>query len=253
MQLTNALFRQSYLIFLAFFGLVIWGFWNTYYGAPWRLSVQSGGNFVAHLHGLSMTLWCLMLVTQAYLIRAGHRSLHRRIGKSSYLLAPFMVIVQLVGMKNIVSTLDGFTSAGQVTDAGAVFMAGGLGMPVLFAGLYLLAIHNRKDPAIHARLMVATILPIVTPATDRITRDYFPGLLEILPRIPGIDGMNEIFVGFALADIAAIVLVCLDWRSRKRLNVFLPILVALLAYQVFTCVAHHVEPWRAFSGLYLGL
>jgi hypothetical protein len=164
-----------------------------------------------------------------------------------------MVIVQLVGMRGIVQSVDIFTSQGQITNAGAYFMAGGLGMPVLFAGIYGMAIGFRKDAAIHARLMVATILPIVTPATDRITRDYFPSLLEIIPSVPGIGGMNELFVGFALADVTAAVLAILDWRSQRRVNVFLPVLIALVVYQLFTCVAHRIELWRAFSEWYIGM
>lgn len=252
MQLTNVLFRQSYLIFLGFSVIVFWGFWNTYYAAPWRV-VGQGSNVIAHLHGLTMTLWCVMLIAQAYLIRSGNRSLHRAVGKSSYFLAPVMVAVQLIGMRYIVLALDVFVSQGQLSNEGAYFMAGGLGMPVLFAFIYGLAIYHRRTPAIHARLMVATILPIVTPATDRITRDYFPALLEIIPGVPGINGMNELFVGFALADITCIVLAFLDWRSQRRLNVFLPVLIALLAYQVFTCIAYRIELWRAFSVWYLGL
>jgi drug/metabolite transporter superfamily protein YnfA len=65
--------------------------------------------------------------------------------------------------------------------------------------------------------------------------------------------MNELFVGFALADVTAAVLAILDWRSQRRVNVFLPVLIALVVYQLFTCVAHRIELWRAFSEWYIGM
>ena len=48
-----------------------------------------------HLHGLLMFAWMALLIAQAALIRAGHRALHRSLGRVSYGLAPLAVFVAL--------------------------------------------------------------------------------------------------------------------------------------------------------------
>ena len=89
-----------------------------------------------------MTLWCLMLVLQAYLIRSNRRRLHRLIGRSSLVLVPILVIQQLLVVHHAARTGVPFLdSQGALTDFGAVFVALVLGIAPLFAGLYALAIY----------------------------------------------------------------------------------------------------------------
>jgi hypothetical protein len=48
-----------------------------------------------HSHGIVLTLWCLMLVAQPLLIRTRMNSLHKAIGKFSYLLVPLMIYTKV--------------------------------------------------------------------------------------------------------------------------------------------------------------
>jgi hypothetical protein len=86
MKLEKTLTQQSYFYFIVFFLLVIAAFWMTYIT---RISEQP--NYRMHLHGITLTLWCVMLISQAYLIRSRNNGLHKRIGKISYLLVPLSV------------------------------------------------------------------------------------------------------------------------------------------------------------------
>jgi hypothetical protein len=58
------------------------GFWFTYF-----TKVLDQENYRMRTHGVTLILWCLMLISQAYLIRAKKHSLHKQIGKFSYVLA----------------------------------------------------------------------------------------------------------------------------------------------------------------------
>ncbi len=84
MKLEKSLSDKSYIWFIVFFAFVILAFWFTYFT---RILDQE--NYRMHLHGIALILWCLMLIAQALLIRLNYRSLHRQIGKFSYLLVPF--------------------------------------------------------------------------------------------------------------------------------------------------------------------
>ena len=79
MKLERTLFQKSYLYFAGFFVFVLIAFWLTYFT---KLFDQE--NYRLHLHGITLLLWCLMLIVQPYLIRTNRRELHKRIGKFSY-------------------------------------------------------------------------------------------------------------------------------------------------------------------------
>jgi hypothetical protein len=205
---------------------------------------------LVQLHGAGMTLWCLMLVLQAYLIRSNRRRLHRLIGRSSLVLVPIIVTLQVLVVHHAARTGAPFLdSQGALTDFGAVFVALVLGIAPLFAGLYVLAIYWRRHPAIHGRLMVATTIPIVPPATDRIVNTYFPELLNYLPAVHKSDALAT----FIMVDILLMALSVWDWRSRPRRVVFPSVLLVMLAYQIFAFNAYRVPLWRSFGEWFLGL
>src|SRR5262245_42167506 len=84
----SLLYRASPRIFVLFLAFAAWAFWPSYFS---RLFEQPNIRF--HLHGVALTLWCAMLVVQSQLIRTQRRAAHRLIGKSSYVLAPAVVLI----------------------------------------------------------------------------------------------------------------------------------------------------------------
>ena len=61
-------------------------FWPTYLSRPLTADTYT------HLHALTATLWMLMLVAQPLAIRTKRLTLHRRLGRSSYALAPVVLM-----------------------------------------------------------------------------------------------------------------------------------------------------------------
>ena len=86
MKLERTLFQKSYLYFIGFFVFVLFAFWLTYFT---RIFDQE--NYRLHTHGITLILWCLMLIVQPYLIRSKKTGLHKRIGTLSYVLVPLLV------------------------------------------------------------------------------------------------------------------------------------------------------------------
>lgn len=74
MSTTSALNRNALFGFALFLALTLIAFWPTYLS---RLGEQPTYHF--HLHGILMVLWLALLVTQAHLIRAKRRPLHRKL------------------------------------------------------------------------------------------------------------------------------------------------------------------------------
>jgi hypothetical protein len=174
-----------------------------------------------HSHGIVLTLWCLMLVAQPLLIRARMNSLHKAIGKFSYLLVPLMIFTTVDLLRYKLNQV-------QLQTMDYFFVALVINALIAFVLFYGLAIYHRKKSTIHARYMICTIFPMFTPVTDRIIGFYFPSLIPHLFPIEG----NPILpvVGFLLADLILVALSIWDWKSHQRWNVFPVALVVVLIY-----------------------
>jgi uncharacterized membrane protein len=90
MSFNQSIFRNSvfFLILIPLFA--VWGFWVTYFTRP-----PGTYNIWEHVHGVAMFAWCIMLVSQSFLIRTNRRSVHRAMGKIAFILAPAIVISTL--------------------------------------------------------------------------------------------------------------------------------------------------------------
>jgi len=234
MKLEKTLLQQSYFYFIGFFVLVVAAFWMTYIT---RIFEQP--NYRMHLHGAALTLWCLMLISQAYLIRTKNNGLHKRIGKLSYILVPLILFTTLdlflyrFSDAPKLNTLD-YHSAALVLNALIAF--------IIFYGL---AIFYRKKSGLHARYMVSTVFPFVTPATDRIIHIYFP---SVVPQFYAIEGTPMVpIAGFLMADLILVGLIIWDWRSHKRLNVFPFVFLIMLIYHYSVLNFHKFQFWRSFT------
>jgi hypothetical protein len=230
MKLERTIFEKSHVYFLVFFLIVLAAFWFTYIT---RIFEQE--NYRMHLHGGILFLWCLMLIIQPLLIKKKMHSVHRQIGKFSFVLVPALVL----------TTLDLlFYRIKSLPTIDYIFMALVINSLIAFVILYGLAIYNRKKSAVHARYMMCTIFPFFTPATDRIISIYFPSTLEYFPLLNG--QPNVMMFGFALADAILIGLSIWDWRSHRRVNVFPFALVILLAYHYSVFTFYQYNFWKNF-------
>jgi hypothetical protein len=239
MKLEKSIFQRSHLYFLVFFLAMLAAFWLTYF-----TKILEQENYRLHLHGLTLILWCLMLVVQPWLIRTKQRSLHQRIGTFSYLLVPLLVF----------TTLDLFIfrmqQAPALDNAAYMFVALVVNALVVFLILYGLAIYHKHKPTVHARYMLCTAFPMFTPITDRIISIYFPSMLKYIPVLEGQPVVPA--VGFLLADLLLIGLSIWDWRSHKRWNVFPVALALLLAYHISFFTFYQYPFWISFSHWLLG-
>lgn len=238
------LYRTSARFFALFLACLLLAFWPSYFA---RLFEQPSWRF--HLHGVALTLWAVMLVTQAQLIRTGRRGLHRRIGKASYVVAPAVVVITTSFVHYRVA--GAVPSLEPLPNVVAYFLALTLNSLVVFAVFYALAIYHRRDAGRHGRWMISTAFPLFTPITDRLIGAYWPALVALATRIDG-SPIVPVF-GFALADLLLLGLAVWDWRANRRADVFVPALIVLALYHVSVLTLYRVPAWTAFCVWFLGL
>ncbi len=241
MNLTKSINRNSVFFLLLFFIFALWAFWPTYFSNPFREMAVS-----VHIHGFLMTVWCLLLIGQALLIRFNQRSLHRAIGKSSYVLVPLIIISGISAVHFSVTKLADYPPDNYYVEFGHMFNA-----LIVFGILYGLAMRFRKDSSTHARYMICTIFPAFTPVFSRIifnNYDYVMGWLPALNEIPWVQ-----IIGFALADIILLSLCIIDLKKRRRWHGFPIAFIIILIYHLGDFVLYRFEWFRSFVDYMMSL
>lgn len=240
-HLDHFLTQHSYIFFILFFAFTLWAFWTSFYG---RLSNDMP--MAIHFHGATMTLWCLLLISQPFLIRLKKNKWHRWMGTLSYILVPFILFSG--------AHLAHMTIRQQPVGSPSYYFAIALTFNSLiaFAIIYGLAIYHRKNSALHSRYMICTVFPLITPVTDRLIYKYFPSLIELAPTMP--DGSPMVpALGFAFGDLILLILVIWDWRKHQRLSVFPFVLGLLLLYHISVLTFYKYPFWAKIGDVLMRL
>lgn len=217
--------------FAALSVLAVVGFWKPYFARLFE-----GIDPYTHAHALSMSLWCLLLVGQALLVRTGRTGLHRTLGQASYVLAPSIALAAtLLAHHRLQAGLD--------RDRIVLFFVqvGTLGLFLAGVGLGILA---RKRRAWHARFIIAGSLTMIDPVMARIALFHFPDLVPLSDHtVPGVT--IPLLLALALRDRRRA-------RGGERL-VFPLAAIALALYQVGLWLVPSTESWRRFAAWFASL
>jgi hypothetical protein len=198
------------------------GFSESYFG---KLDEMA---FPYHLHGISASLWMILLVCQPYLYKIGKIKLHRKLGWVSLILVPLIV---LGGVMMIKSMIHG--QANYPPDT--VYKLAYIDVLTLasFIGIYSLAIYYRKQLKLHARLMVITVFGPLNPA---LTRVFFVFGLA--------DNFNTALTYTYV--IIELVLLYIIWREREAREMkltYLPFLIFIGVQHILMYYANDWEWW----------
>lgn len=156
--MTRKKFYQYAHLYLTF-GLVVvlLGFSTTYF------SRLSDFTLPYHVHGISATLWMILLIVQPYLFQKGKLKTHRFLGWTSIALVPTIVICGIIMMRIMIQGQANYPP-------NLVYQLAFIDACTLlsFALLYALALYYRKRLMLHSRFMVATIFGPLLPALARM-------------------------------------------------------------------------------------
>lgn len=153
----NQFYKNAYLYLIFGLVIVVLGFSSTYFN---RLSHFS---LPYHLHGISATLWMILLIVQPYLFKKGKLKTHRYLGWTSLLLVPIIVFCGVIMMRLMIQGQENYPPnlVYKLAFIDAWTLSG-------FVILYVLALYFRKKLMLHSRFMVATIFGPLLPALTRM-------------------------------------------------------------------------------------
>ena len=199
----RAVDRSLYGAIAAVFAVLVFaGFARTYY-LKLLFDLPPLPSLVVHAHGMVMTAWVLLFMTQVRLIAAHRVRLHQRLGYASIGLAIVMVAVGVWAALRAAHFGSASTPAGF---SQPTFSIVPLGDMLLFSIFYGAAIAYRRQPARHKRLMFLTAVNFLPPAVGRLP-------LALVQTYP-------VVFGVAPAGFAIIMLAFDSWRNRKVDPVF---------------------------------
>jgi hypothetical protein len=157
--------RRMFLVAAVLFPLLILaGFSRTYY-LRGLFDVPPLPSLIVHLHGLLMTAWVALFVTQVWLISSKRVRVHQRLGFTGIWLA---ALILPVGFFTAVRAAKYGSASTPPGPSPLGFLIVPLLDLVMFTIFFGAAIYYRKRPAEHKRLMLLTAINFLPPALGRI-------------------------------------------------------------------------------------
>lgn len=143
--------------------ITLLGFYPTYFTYFPKFESFS---WAYHFHAFFATLWIVMLITQAFLIRRKKYRLHRTIGKISYIVIPFLLFSFFLMAKATYFNNISIKHLSE-TEALAYLSRSGLRDILYMVILYGLAILYKKRTSWHLRFFTCSGLMVLGPGLGR--------------------------------------------------------------------------------------
>ena len=207
--------------------IVLAGFARTYYLKPFFNTPDLAGRIV-HLHGIVMTAWVVLFVSQVSLVATRRTKIHQRLGVLGGVLAALVVIV------GVLTALYAAARGASPGPPALSFLIIPLGDMLIFSILIGLALYFRRKLDVHKRLMLLAAIYLLTPAIARIPFDFI------------INGGPLVF--FGLTDLCLLACVAFDMFKHRRLHpVFLWGTVFVIAMQPLRLLLAGTDAWMGFA------
>ena len=213
--------RRAYLgIALLIAGIVVWGFWETYYS---QALARADLPPIVHVHAVVFSIWVLVLVAQAAVVVAGNVLLHRRLGAAAMLYGALVFFVGLlvsVGAPALRVRANFYS-----LDVGGIIVLYNLTDMLLFGAFLTLAFAYRYRPELHKRWIIAATAALCGAALGRVVPGNTPQYLLL-------------WISPLLA------LVAVDLLTRRRVH-WIPVVSGALLVVAFFKVPLYAAPiWR---------
>lgn len=230
--------RRLYILAAMFIPLIVLlGFARSYYLRGF-FSMPPIPSRLVHLHGIVMTAWVVLFVTQVWLVASRRTRVHQRLGVFGAILASLVFVVGMLTALFAAARTPAPSAAPPGIEP-LRFLVVPAGDMLVFAILIAAALYFRKRMAIHKRLMLLAAVSLLTPAIARIPIAFIE------------TGGPVVF--FGLTDLCIIACVAFDTIKHRRLHpVFLWGTIAIITSQVLRIMLAGTEVWVQFAAWLVG-
>ena len=156
-------YDNSGYYFIGLVGLVLLGFWPSYFSKFFNGTEKY--SFYFHFHAAMMSLWILTLIVQPILIRKKKLAVHKFIGKLTYILMPMLFISVILLTHYQIQKHVEIVNGEKLYGNHLIIPFKDL---LILGTAYIIAIVYRHNINIHARAMIATGIVFIEPALFRL-------------------------------------------------------------------------------------
>lgn len=221
-------YKNLHLWLLIPFVIVILGFlpsyWLKFTEVPWR----------HHLHGLTATLWFVLLIAQPYLVTRGHVREHRLYGMLALFIAGGVALSALAAIPyNLANDRMSEMARYGLSFIDIVLISG-------FIMAVIMAVKTSKRVDDHARWMISTVFWAISPGLFRLL--FVP---LIVMRTPDIGGKAPLLL-LTAGVVNILVLSILMFRDKRAHPAYLSVAVGSLV--MFTLpIVGNMAWWRSLA------
>ena len=195
-------------------------------------------NTLIHVHAALMMLWVLMLIAQAWFIRTKRFRWHRTVGRSSYVVAPLVIVSALMAAHDSL-----IRSPVGITPEIAQLEVTTWGQIVPFSLLWALAILYRKCAPLHVRYMISTIFATGTAISARIIFDWGPSQ----------DLGHMMIANGAVLSALLLTVIAIDWRRGMKVSPYWVVTACIAVMHIGYFTFAKTSAWAAFIQWYADL
>ncbi len=227
--------RRMYVWFAVFMPIVVLaGFARSYYLKGF-FGFPALPSLLVHLHGIVMTSWVVLFVTQVTLVATGRTRTHQRLGVLGAVLTPLVIVV------GVLTAIAGAARGSTPGPPALQFLVVPLFDMLAFAILVGTALYfRRRRLDIHKRLMLIAAVNLLAPAIARIPLHFIE------------TGGPLAF--FGLTDLCLLACVAFDTIKNRRLHpAFLWGTLLIIASQPLRLMLSGTDIWLRFATMLVGL
>lgn len=140
------------------------GFMRSFLLRPLFPAVHAPTEIYFYLHGVLFVAWLALVLTQVSLVGRGRTTQHQTLGTIAFAMVPVMVVVGLYGSLVAAKRPTGFVD---IPAPPLEFLTVPVFGLLTFAILAGAALHFRRDPQTHKRLMLLSIIPLMEAGIAR--------------------------------------------------------------------------------------
>lgn len=188
---------------------------------------------IVHVHAVFTSLWLLILTGQVLLVEVDNVKLHRRLGWFAVAWAAMLWVLAAWGEFAYQAVL--LKALGQTTGIFAIALANLL----CFAILMPWAIMQRKNSAVHRRLIILANLAIFAPGSARFLRNFF----HLQPTSP----LLSFFLFYGGSLFVLLLMLLWDIKKNRVLNQFVMASVLLLCIQIVSVYLLFLPEWKSVA------